>query len=173
MAALILGVVAGVIATFAERADAALTGGNATPMGYVNTYTWIIVSACLFGPLGAIITTETQAMIGLIAGANPLSWLWLFINPVFALGVGIVSLVSSKISKNPKISIEIILMSVICAILDIPLVYVVIVIALKLPFIVYLTSLPIYIALQLIPSTLLSYLIIKAINNSGVISKQQ
>ena len=45
MIAMVLGVVAGVIASFAERADSAITGGNATPLGYINTYTWLLVSA--------------------------------------------------------------------------------------------------------------------------------
>jgi hypothetical protein len=49
MAALLIGVVAGVLAAFAERVDALATGGNATPLGYINTYTWILVSATLFG----------------------------------------------------------------------------------------------------------------------------
>jgi len=61
MAAVILGVAGGSIASFAERVDAVLTGGNYTPLGYINTYTWILVSALLFGPLGPIITTEIQA----------------------------------------------------------------------------------------------------------------
>jgi hypothetical protein len=87
MAALLLGVVAGVIANFAERADALATGGNATPLGYINTYTWILVSAALFGFAGAIITTEIQALIGLITMSNPLSWLWPIINLVFAIVV--------------------------------------------------------------------------------------
>jgi hypothetical protein len=37
MGALILGVAAGAIASVAERVDAVLTGGNYTPLGYVNT----------------------------------------------------------------------------------------------------------------------------------------
>lgn len=84
MIAMVLGVVAGVIASFAERADFIITGGNATPLGYVNTYTWLLVSATLFGPVGAIITTEVQAFLGLLTAANPLSWLWPFVNLVFA-----------------------------------------------------------------------------------------
>jgi len=70
-----LGACAGVIASLAERVDAALTGGNYMPLGYVNTYVWVLVSAALFGLLGAIITTEVQAFIGLATLANPLSWL--------------------------------------------------------------------------------------------------
>lgn len=169
MAALILGVAAGVIASVAERVDTILTGGNATPLGYINTYTWLMVSTALFGPIGAIITTEIQALIGLITVANPLSWLWPFVNLVFALGVGLVSTVSSKL--NLRISIQLVLMSIACALLDIPMVYLVIVPVLGLPFIVYIGVLPIYIALQLVPSTFLSYIIVKAILRSKILSK--
>src|SRR5512136_238145 len=91
MAALIFGVIGGVIASLAERADAAVTGGNATPLGFINTYTWLLVSAVLFGPMGAVITVEVQAFLGLITAANPLSWLWPFVNFVFAVVVGFVS----------------------------------------------------------------------------------
>ena len=169
MAALIIGVAAGVIASVTERVDAILTVGNATPTGYINTYTWLIVSATLFGPVGAIITTETQAIIGLITFANPLSWLWPFINLVFALGVGLVSIVLSKLKKNPSLSIKIILMSFVCAVLDIPLVYVVIVTVLGLPLSVYVVALPVYIALQLIPSTVISHIVTKAILRSKIL----
>jgi hypothetical protein len=172
MAAIILGVAAGAIATFAERFDAILTGGNYTPLGYINTYTWLIVSATLFGPIGSIMTTEIQALLGLITFANPLSWLWPFINFLFALGVGLVSIVISKIRQRCSTSIKIILMSLTCAILDIPLVYVVIVTVLGLPFGVYLGSLPIYVALQLIPSTFLSYVIVRAILRSEILAKR-
>ena len=86
--AMVLGVAAGVISSVVERADAIMTGGNATPLGFVNTYTWILVSATLFGPVGAIITTEVQAFLGLITAANPLSWLWPPINFIFAAVAG-------------------------------------------------------------------------------------
>lgn len=172
MAAVILGVAAGAIATVAERVDAMLTGGNYTPLGYINTYTWIIVSAALFGPVGSIMTTEIQALIGLITFANPLSWLWPFINFLFALGVSLVSIVISKIRPRCSISIKIVLMSLACAILDIPLVYVVIVTVLGLPFVVYFGALPIYVALQLIPSTFLSYVIVRVILRSGILAKR-
>jgi hypothetical protein len=48
--ALMLGVVAGVVASLAERVDAALTGGRFTPLGYVNTYMWVLVSCMFFCP---------------------------------------------------------------------------------------------------------------------------
>jgi len=161
--AIMLGVVAGVIASFAERADAIMTGGNATPLGFVNTYTWLLVSATLFGPLGAIITTEVQAFLGLVTGANPLSWLWPFINLVFAIVVGVVSEALSKLHPNIKLRSRLIVLSLTCALLDIPLTYVVMVTVLGLPFPLYLLALPMYIALQLIPSTVISYAIIRAI----------
>ena len=94
--AIMLGVVAGVIAMMAERADTIVTGGLATPLGFINTYTWLLVSATMFGPIGAVITTEVQALLGLITGANPLSWLWPVINLIFAVVVGIVSLSLSR-----------------------------------------------------------------------------
>ena len=168
MSALILGVAAGVLAAFAERADALMTGGNLTPLGYINTYTWILVSALLFGFWGAIITTEIQAIIGLITLANPLSWLWPFVNLVFALAVGLAVVGFTKMRPNAKISTKLLTMSSICAILDIPLVYLVMVIVLGLPFIAYFAALPVYLALQLIPSTILAYIVVRAIKRSKI-----
>jgi hypothetical protein len=168
ISALLLGVTAGVIATFAERADALMTGGNATPLGYINTYTWILVSALLFGFWGAIITTEIQAMIGLITLANPLSWLWPIVNLVFALAVGIVVVGFSKLHPKAKISTRLLLMSGGCALLDVPLVYLVMVIVLGLPFIVYVVALPMYFVLQLVPSTVLAYIVVKAVKRSKI-----
>ncbi len=169
MSALILGVAAGVLATFAERADALMTAGNATPLGYINTYTWILVSALLFGLWGAIITTEIQAVIGLVTLANPLSWLWPFVNLVFALAVGLIVIGFSKLRPQARASIKLLLMSSVCAILDIPFVYLVMVTVLNLPFIVYLAALPGYIVLQLVPSTILSYIVVRAIKRSKII----
>jgi len=163
MIAMVLGVVAGVIASFAERADFALTGGNATPLGYVNTYTWLLVSATLFGPVGAIITTEVQAFLGLLTAANPLSWLWPFVNLVFAVVVGTVSVVLSKLHPRMKLHTRLLLLSLTCALVDIPMTYVVIVVVLGLPFTFYLVALPIYITLQLVPSTLISYALLRGI----------
>jgi hypothetical protein len=172
MAALILGVAAGAIASIAERVDAVITGGNLTPLGYINTYTWILVAALLFGPLGPIITTEIQALIGLVMFANPLSWLWPIVNLIFAVAVSLVSIGVTKLSpRGTGISIRLILMSLTCAILDIPLVYLVMVTALSLPFAVYLVSLPIYIGLQLIPTTFLSYMVVRAILRSEILGK--
>lgn len=172
MASLILGVAAGAIASVAERVDAVLTGGNYTPLGYINTYTWILVSALLFGPLGPIITTEIQALIGLVMFANPLSWLWPIINLVFAVAVSLVSIVLTKFNARARVSIRLILMSLTCAILDIPLVYLVLVTVIGLPYVVYLVSLPIYIALQLIPTTFLSYVVVRAILRSEILGKR-
>jgi len=169
MVASILGVVAGLVTSFVERADAIITGGNATPLGFVNTYTWILVSATLLGPMGAVITTEVHAFLGLITAANPLSWLWPFINFIFAVAAGFVSMGITKFIPNIKIRTRLILLSATCAILDIPLTYVVVVTVLGLPFIFYLMALPIYIALQLVPSTILSYIIIRAILRSGIV----
>jgi hypothetical protein len=171
IAALMLGVIAGVIALAVERADLFMTGGNLQLLGYINTYTWILVSALLFGLWGAIITTEVQAMIGLITITNPaLSWLWPFVNLIFALSVGIVAAGFSKLRPNAKVSTKLLLMSTVCALLDIPLVYFVMVTMLNIPFIAYLGALPIYITLQLIPTTFLAYLIVKAIKRSKVLS---
>jgi hypothetical protein len=161
--AIMFGVVAGVIATIAERADAVITGGNATPLGFINTYTWILVSATMFGPIGAILTTEVQAFLGLITAANPLSWLWPFINLVFAVVVGVVSLSLSKFYPTIKLRTRLALLSITCALLDVPLTYVVVVSVLQLPFTFYLLALPLYLILQLGPSTVISYAILKAI----------
>ena len=171
MGALMLGVVAGAIASFAERVDASLTGGNYTPLGYVNTYTWILVSAMLFGPLGPIITTEVQALIGLVTLANPLSWLWPAVNLVFAVAASFVSFVLGRFNPRVKLGVRVALTSVALAILDVPMVYVVVVMVLGLPFTVYLMSLPIYMVLQLIPTTFLSYAVIKTILYSGVLGE--
>jgi hypothetical protein len=167
--ALLLGVVAGVIANFAERADALATGGNATPLGYINTYTWILVSAALFGFTGVIITTEIQAIIGLITLSNPLSWLWPIINLVFAVIVGAIAFGFTRFRPQAKLGTKLLIMSTACAVLDIPLVYVVMVLALGLPFVVYLAALPIYIVLQLVPSTLLAYMLVKTLKRSKVV----
>jgi len=156
-----LGVAAGALAMVLERVDAALTGGNYTPLGYINTYTWIIVSAVLLGPVAPIVTTKIQALIGLVTFANPLSWLWPIINPVFATAVGLVLTGIEKFNPHAGVGLRVLLLSFTCAILDVPLVYVVIVMVLGLPFVAYLMSLPIYVALQLIPTTLLSYEIVR------------
>ncbi len=167
--AMALGVAAGVISSVVERADAIMTGGNATPLGFVNTYTWILVSATLFGPVGAIITTEVQAFLGLITAANPLSWLWPPINFIFAAVVGSTSVTLSQLRPKTSIRTRLLLLSFVCAVLDIPLTYIVIVSVLGLPFAAYVLVLPFYIALQLIPSTIISYAILKAIIRSGTI----
>jgi len=172
MAALMLGVAAGAIASVAERVDFALTGGNYTPLGYINTYMWILVAVVLFGPIGSIITTEIQAFIGLVTFSNPLSWLWPIMNLVFAVAVSLVSIGITKFNPRVRLSIRLTLMSLTCAILDIPLVYVVIVTVLNLPFTVYLVSLPIYVALQLIPTTFLSYVVIRTTLRSEILGKR-
>jgi hypothetical protein len=163
MIALMFGVVAGVIAMIAERADAVITGGNATPLGFINTYTWLLVSATMFGPIGAILTTEVQAFLGLITGANPLSWLWPFINLIFAVVVGIVSLSLSKFYPKITLRTRLILLSLTCALLDVPLTYIVVVSVLGLPTVFYLFALPMYLGLQLGPSTIISYAILRSI----------
>jgi hypothetical protein len=169
MASLLLGVVAGVIATLAERADALATGGNATPLGYINTYTWILVSAALFGFAGAIITTEIQALIGLVTMSNPLSWLWPIINLVFAVVVGAIAFGFTRFRPQAKLGTKLLVMSAACAFLNVPAVYAVMVMALSLPFIVYLASLPMYIVLQLVPSTILAYMLVRALKRSKVL----
>ena len=161
--AIMLGVVAGVIAMMAERADAIVTGGSATPLGFINTYTWLLVSAAMFGPVGAVLTTEVQAFLGLITGANPLSWLWPFINLIYAVVVGIVSQSLSRLYPSIKLRTRLMLLSLTCAILDVPLTYVVVVSVLGLPFKFYLLALPMYVVLQLGPSTIISYAILKSI----------
>jgi hypothetical protein len=170
MVASIFGVVGGVIASVTERVDAVVTGGNATPLGFVNTYTWLLASAVLFGPTGAVITTEVQAFLGLVTAANPLSWLWPFVNFIFAVVVGSVSVLISRFNRHIAINAKLVLMSISCAILDIPLTYLVVVTILGLPFIFYLMALPVYIILQLVPSTIISYVILKAIFRSRILS---
>lgn len=172
MASSILGVVAGVIASIVERADSIITGGHATPLGFVNTYTWLLISAALYGPLGAIVTTEVQAFLGLVTAANPLSWLWPVVNFIFATVLGFVSVGISKLNQETGIRTRLILMSVTCALLDIPLTYLVVVMVLGLPFIFYLGALPMYITLQLIPSTILSCIILRAVLRSEIIGKR-
>jgi hypothetical protein len=165
-----LGVVAGVIAIIVERADFYMTQGQLQILGYINTYTWILVAALLFGFWGAIITTEVQAVIGLITITNPaLSWLWPFVNLIFALAVGIVAVGFSKLRPNAKTSTKLVSMSFVCALLDIPLVYFVMVIVLGVPFVGYLAALPAYIVLQLVPTTFLAYLIVKTLKRSNVL----
>jgi len=175
ISALLLGVIAGVIATFAERADVILTGGSMTPLGFINTYTWILVAALLFGFWGAIITTEVQAIIGLITWSNPLSIVWPFVNLIFAIVVGAIAIGFSKLRPNAKIGTKLLTMSGACALLDIPLVYLVMMIFLPMligvpiHFMAYLTALPVYLVLQLGPSTFLAYLVVKALKRSKVL----
>lgn len=170
MAALIMGVAAGVIAMVAERADAGLTGGQATPLGYINTYTWLLVAIALTGLRGGIITTEIQAILGLVTFSNPLSWLWIPMNLVFAIVAGATWMAVSKL-KFAGLKSKLFVSSVSCALLDIPMVYVVIVLALGLPFVAYIGVLPMYIALQIIPSSILAFFIVKTINRSGILGK--
>jgi hypothetical protein len=170
IAALMLGVIAGVIAIVVERADFIMSAGNLQLLGYINTYTWLLVSALLFGFWGAIITTETQAIIGLITITNPaLSWLWPVVNLIFALGVGMVVVGFSKLRPNARNGTKLLFMSSVCALLDIPLVYFVMVIVLGLPIAAYFAMLPVYIIIQLLPSTFLAYLIVKALKRSKVL----
>jgi hypothetical protein len=169
-----LGVVAGVIAIVAERADLYMTQGRFQVLGYINTYTWILVAALLFGLWGAIITTEVQAVIGLITVTNPaLSWLWPFVNLIFALSAGIVAVGFSKLRPNAKSSTKLVLMSTVCALLDIPLVYFVMVIALGLSSLTYFAALPVYIILQLVPTTFLAYLVVKTLKRSNILYRDE
>ncbi len=172
LAALMLGVVAGVIAILVERADFAVSSNY---LGYVNSYTWLLVSALLFGFWGAIITTEIQALIGLVAYTSPLSIVWPFINLIFALGVGAVAVCFSKFRPNAKDSTKLLAMSGTCALLDIPLVYLVMMVFLPMlvgvpmHYMAYLAALPIYIVLQLVLSTFLAYSIIRALKRSKIV----
>ncbi len=168
LTSMVFGVTAGVLASILERVDAAITGGNMTPFGYSNTYAWILLSAYLYGPFGALIMTETQALIGLFTAANPLSWLWPAVNAVFAIVAGFTALIIQKILPKSSVKIRIMTMSVALALLDIPAVYFVIVLVLSLPIIVYYLALPMYIGLQLVPATLLAYLILKALKKAGL-----
>jgi hypothetical protein len=83
--------------------------------------------------------------------------------------VSLVSIGIAKLNPHAKLSTRVVLMSLALALLDIPMVYVVVVMVLGLPFTVYLLALPIYMILQLIPTTFLSYAIIKAIVRSGLL----
>jgi len=170
ISALMLGVVAGVIAIAVERVDLFMTGGSFQVLGYVNTYMWILVSALLFGFWGAVITTEVQAVIGLVTVTNPaLSWLWPVVNLVFAVSVGIVAVGFFRLRPKSRISIRLFIMSSVCALLDIPLVYFVMVTVLKLDSSLYFAALPIYIVLQLVPSTLLAYFIVRTLKRSKIL----
>ncbi len=164
MTSMAFGVAAGILASVLERIDAAVTGGNATPLGYSNTYAWILLSAYLYGPLGALITTEVQALIGLLTGANPLSWLWPIVNAFFAVVAGSTAAVIRRIRSETSTKTSIVIMSVALAFLDVPAVYFVIVMVLGLPIIAYYLALPVYIGLQLVPSTFLSYMLLKALS---------
>lgn len=168
MTSMIFGVTAGVLASMLERADALLTGGNATPLGYSNTYAWVLLSAYLYGPLGALITTEIQALIGLLTVANPLSWLWPAVNAVFALLAGFVALLVQRVLPRSSTRTRLIIMSAALSLLDIPAVYFVMVIVLGLPVIVYQLALPMYIGLQLVPATLVAYLLLQILEKAGL-----
>jgi len=164
MTSMVFGVAAGILASVLERVDAAMTGGNATPLGYSNTYAWILISAYLYGPLGALITTEVQALIGLLTAANPLSWLWPIVNAFFAVVAGSTAVAIQRIRPETSTRTRMIIMSVALAFLDIPAVYFVVIMILGLPMIAYYLALPMYFGLQLVPSTLLAYLLLRALS---------
>ena len=164
----VLGVSAGVLASIFERVDAAFTGGNATPLGYTNTYSWLLLSAYLYGPLGALITTEVQALIGLLTVANPLSWLWPSVNALFALAAGFTSIAVSKLRPNTSILMRLLIMSLVLAVLDIPAVYFVVVTVLGLPAAAYYLALPMYMFLQLVLATTVSYYLLRVLEKSGL-----
>jgi len=168
MTSMVFGVAAGILASVLERVDAAMTGGNATPLGYSNTYAWILISAYLYGPLGALITTEIQALIGLLTVANPLSWLWPAVNAAFALLAGFVAILVQRVRSKSSTKTRLIIMSAALSLLDIPAVYFVMVIVLGLPVIVYQLALPMYIGLQLVPATLVAYLLLRVLEKAGL-----
>ena len=168
LTSMIFGVTAGVLASILERADALMTGGNATPLGYSNTYAWVLLSAYLYGPLGALITTEIQALIGLLTVANPLSWLWPAVNAAFALLAGFVAILVQRVRSKSSTKTRLIIMSAALSLLDIPAVYFVMVIVLGLPVIVYQLALPMYIGLQLVPATLVAYLLLRVLEKAGL-----
>lgn len=168
LTSMIFGVTAGVLASILERADALITGGNATPLGYSNTYAWVLLSAYLYGPFGALVTTEIQAMIGLLTVANPLSWLWPAVNAVFALLAGFVAILMQRVRSKSSTKTRLIIMSAALSLLDIPAVYFVMVIVLGLPLIVYQLALPMYIGLQLVPATLVAYLLLGILEKAGL-----
>jgi len=164
----VFGVTAGILASILERVDAAVTGGQFTPFGYSNTYAWLLLSAYLYGPLGALIMTEVQALIGLLTAANPLSWLWPAVNAVFAGVAGSIAIAIQKIYPRSSARTRIITMSIALALLDIPAVYFVVVLVVGLPVIAYYLALPMYIGLQLVPATLIAYLLLKALVRAGL-----
>ena len=169
MVCVLVGVIAGVIASVAERADAAITGGNATPLGFLNAYTWLMLSAVIYGPLGALVTTEVQALIGLITMANPLSWLWPFINAIFAIAAGTASALIQRLRSDTGILMRVVAVSFICALIDIPATYFVMVVVLGLPLIAYYVALPLYLGLQLLPATFLTYLLMKTLESTKIV----
>ncbi|MEM3546440.1 MAG: hypothetical protein QW547_04940 [Candidatus Bathyarchaeia archaeon] len=79
------------------------------------------------------------------------------INLIFAVAISLTLIGIEKFYQHAGLGARIIVLSLICTLLDVPLVYVVVVIVLGLSIIAYLVSLPIYATLQLIPITLLSY----------------
>jgi len=164
----VFGVTAGVLASILERVDTVITGGNATPLGYSNTYAWVLLSAYLYGPVGALVTTEVQATTGLLTAANPLSWLWPAINASFAIVAGFTAIVIQEIYPTSSAKTRITAMSIALALLDIPAVYFVIVVILGLPVIAYYLTLPMYIGLQLIPATIIAYLLLRCLERAGL-----
>lgn len=168
LTSMVFGVTAGVFASILERVDTIITGGNATPLGYSNTYGWILLSAYLYGPLGALITTEIQATIGLLTAANPLSWLWPAINAIYAIVAGVTAITIQRVRSQSSTKTRIIIMSFMLALLNIPAVYFVMVLVLGLPVIVYYIGLPLYIGLQLVPATLIAYLLLRTMERVGL-----
>jgi hypothetical protein len=168
LTSVVFGVTAGVLASILERVDTVITGGNATPLGYSNTYAWVLLSAYLYGPIGALVMTEVQAITGLLTAANPLSWLWPAINASFAIVAGFTAIAIQKIYPNSSAKTCIATMSMALALLDIPAVYVVIVLVLGLPIIAYYLALPMYLGLQLVPATIIAYLLLRSLERAGL-----
>jgi len=107
-------------------------------------------------------------MIGLLTVANPLSWLWPAVNAAFALLAGFVAILMQRVRSKSSTKTRLIIMSAALSLLDIPAVYFVMVIVLGLPVIVYQLALPMYIGLQLVPATLVAYLLLRVLEKAGL-----
>ncbi len=81
----LLGVVMTVLAAVMERLDTALTGGAFVILGAINFYTIASVSTLLYRLPGGVITGETNAIIAIATGTSPMAPWFAPTNAVFAI----------------------------------------------------------------------------------------
>lgn len=83
--AVLFGVLMTVLGAVVERIDTALTGGAFVILGAVNFYTMAALSTLLFRLPGGVITGETNALIAVATGTSPMAPWFIPTNAAFAV----------------------------------------------------------------------------------------